>query len=53
MKARKWIAIVVTGGLVLELTSCTSDLAYYAVDAFVEYLPDLLDALLASVSTTA
>lgn len=51
MKAWKWTLIALSGGLLLQ-TSCTSDLAYYALDAFITYLPDILDALLANVTET-
>ena len=41
-KTWKWVAFVASGGVLLQLGTCTGDLTYYLLDAFVQYLPDLL-----------
>jgi len=52
MKARKWIMVVLSGGVLLQLGSCATDLGYYLLDAVLAYLPDLLDAWLGAATTT-
>jgi hypothetical protein len=51
MRTRNWLSLLAAGGSLVALGSCAADFAYYAVDAFAEYLPDLLDAWLASSTT--
>ncbi|MEW6197273.1 MAG: hypothetical protein AB1601_01220 [Planctomycetota bacterium] len=45
MRARTLMAAMLTGGLLLSIGSCASDLGYYLIDALSEYLPDILEAL--------
>jgi hypothetical protein len=52
MKKRKWIVLAVSGGVLLGLESCLSDLGYYLLETFVDYLPDLLDAWLETATET-
>lgn len=52
MTRRKWIALVLCGGVLLQLASCAANLGYYLLDAFADYLPTLLDAWLGSISET-
>ncbi len=44
MKA-KWIAVLLSGGMLLSLGSCASDLGYYLMDTLIAYLPDLIAAV--------
>ena len=53
MKKGRWMAVVVTTGLVLSLGGCASDMAYYAMDAVGDYLPDLLESLLGAATETS
>jgi hypothetical protein len=43
MKIGKWMTVVLTGGLLLSLESCASDLGYYLLNTLLEYVSDLLD----------
>lgn len=52
MKTGKWMAIVLTSGLLLSVGSCASDLGYYLIDALADYLPDLLEAMTDTSTTT-
>lgn len=52
MKNGKWIALIVSGGLLLQVGSCLTDFAYAALDAVVDYLPDLMSAWLAAATET-
>ncbi len=52
MRSRKWMMIVVSGGLLLQTGSCVTDLTTYAVDLFVQSLPELLDAWLGTGTET-
>ncbi len=45
MRARTLMAAMLSGGFLLSVGSCASDLGYYLIDALSEYLPDILDAL--------
>ena len=51
MRFAKWSLLMVSGGLLLTASSCTSDFAYYLLNALAEYLPDYLDSL--TTTTTA
>ena len=53
MKIGKWLAVPAASGLVLSLGSCVSNIAYYASDLYSDYLPNLLETLLGTVSETA
>lgn len=50
---RKWMAVILSGGVLLSLESCAADVGYLLLDAFVDYLPDLLDAWLETVAESA
>lgn len=52
MRTGKWVAVMLTSGLLLSLGSCATDLGYYLIDALADYLPDLLDALGTTTTTT-
>lgn len=43
MKARKWLALAVAGGVLLQYETCVADLNSYMTDAFVDYFPTLLE----------
>ena len=47
MRARKWMTIVLSGGVLLQLESCAADLGYYFLElsatAVYDYLAALLD----------
>lgn len=50
MKAWKWTALVVSGGMLLQLNACVTDFAYYVMQLLVN---QLLAQLLANIGTSA
>ena len=52
MNVKRWMLVVLAGGLLLSAGSCLSDLGYYAIDALADYLPDLLESLGTTSTTT-
>ena len=50
MKARKWMALVATGGLLLQAGACSSSLADYILPLLIQ---QILPAILAGATGTA
>jgi hypothetical protein len=49
MKTCKWMVLVATSGLLFGIGACATQIGQVVIG----YLPDLLNAILGSVSTTA
>ncbi|MBN2448330.1 MAG: hypothetical protein JXO22_16505 [Phycisphaerae bacterium] len=53
MNKRKWILVVLSAGMLLQLGTCLSEVGSYTMAAFEEYLPDLLDTWLETLTASA
>lgn len=50
MRKRKWLALLLCGGVMLSVSSCVSDLSLYAAETASAYLPDLIDSYFESLT---
>jgi len=52
VKTRKWTILALSGGLLLSLKSCAADVGYYLLETLSGYLPDILEALTNTTTST-
>jgi hypothetical protein len=53
MKAWKWAALAAAGAVLMQVSTCTTDFAYYLMQAFASQLVTvLLDAVTTQATTT-
>ncbi len=54
MKSWKWAALAASGAVLLQVSSCTADFAYYLMQAFASQIVTfLLDTVANQTTTTA
>lgn len=53
MKVWKTTAILLLSGLLVSLGSCATDVGYYLLSALSDYLPDILNTLTETSTTTS